>query len=177
MLAALSIIPLKTGSLQGDGLSAADLHVEELPLSGARRVLLIAIAGAVFAGLVFSLIVALPARAADPCQPGDNPIVCENSKPGAPWTEWDIQGAGDSSIQGFATDISVNVGSPVDSKIDTDVPDYTIDIYRTGWYQGLGARKITSFSLSASLPQNQLECLTGSSTELTDCGTWKVSAS
>ncbi|WP_426734695.1 DUF4082 domain-containing protein [Glutamicibacter sp. 2E12] len=158
-------------------MSAADLHVKELPLSSARRMLLISIAGAAFAGLVFSLLVALPARAADPCQPADNPIVCENSKPGAPWTEWDIQGAGDSSIQGFATDISVNVGSPVDFKIDTDAPDYTIDIYRTGWYQGLGARKITSISPSVPLPQNQPECLTEPSTELTDCGTWKVSAS
>ncbi|MFK0085272.1 DUF4082 domain-containing protein [Glutamicibacter sp. NPDC090743] len=102
--------------------------------------------------------------------------MCENSKPGAYWTEWDIEGAGDDSIQGFATDISVDVGSPVDFKIDTDASKYTIDIYRTGWYQGLGARKIASVTPSASLPQIQPECLQDVATELTDCGTWGVSA-
>src|SRR5579859_2362669 len=37
-----------------------------------------------------------------------NPIVCENSKPGNPSTDWGISGAGDPTIQGFGTDISVN---------------------------------------------------------------------
>ena len=46
-----------------------------------------------------------------PCDaPIVNPIVCENSKPGNPPSEWDISGAGDPSIQGFATEISVNQG-------------------------------------------------------------------
>src|SRR6185312_2995364 len=85
--------------------------------------------------------------------------------------------AGDESIQGFATDISVNVGHKIDFKIDTDASKYTIDIYRTGWYQGLGARKIASVTPSATLPQHQPECLSDVTTELTDCGTWAVSAS
>ena len=42
------------------------------------------------------------------CGPAINPIVCENQKTGDPDTAWDItNGAGDASIQGFATDISV----------------------------------------------------------------------
>ncbi|WP_423299979.1 DUF4082 domain-containing protein [Glutamicibacter nicotianae] len=131
---------------------------------------------ACFAGMLVSLLVAVPAQAAESCGPEDNAIVCENSKPGSPWTEWEVQGAGDDSIQGFATDISVNVGSPIDFKIDTDASNYSIDIYRTGWYQGLGARKIDSIEPSAQLPQHQPECLTDKSTELTDCGTWAVSA-
>ena len=81
-----------------------------------------------------------PANAADPCGAGGNKIACENSKPGTDPDIWDIQGAGDSSIQGFATDISVNVGQRIDFKIATTASSYTIDIYRTGWYQGLGAR-------------------------------------
>lgn len=117
----------------------------------------------------------IPASA-DSCDAGSNPIVCENSKPGNPWQDWDIQGAGDSTIQGFATDISVNVGSQIDFKIDTDATKYSIDIYRTGWYQGLGARKIDSIQPAASLPQHQPECLSDVATELTDCGTWAVSA-
>lgn len=103
--------------------------------------------------------------------------MCENSKTGNPWSEWEIEGAGDDSIQGFATDISVNAGSRIDFKIDTDAADYDIDIYRTGWYQGLGARKVASVDPSAALPQNQPECLWDLDTEFMDCGTWAVSAS
>src|SRR5215510_7311005 len=49
-----------------------------------------------------------------PCNPpSTNPIVCENTKQGTPASQWDISGAGDASIQGFATDISVNRGEIV----------------------------------------------------------------
>jgi hypothetical protein len=118
-----------------------------------------------------------PASAADPCGPTGNKIACENSKPGTPQSEWDITGAGDDDIQGFATDISVNVGSKVDFKIDTDATAYTVDIYRTGWYGGDGARKIASVTPSASLPQHQPACITDEQTDLYDCGNWSVSAS
>ena len=118
-----------------------------------------------------------PANAADPCGPTGNKIACENSKPGTDPEVWDINGAGDASIQGFATDICVNVGQRIDFKIKTDASAYTIDIYRTGWYQGLGARKIASVTPSASLPQNQPNCITDATTELYDCGNWAVSAS
>src|SRR5687767_8137363 len=44
-----------------------------------------------------------------PCVPAAaNAIACENSKPGTSSGQWDIFGAGDPSIQGFATEISVN---------------------------------------------------------------------
>lgn len=122
-------------------------------------------------------LIALPAAAADACAPGTNKIACENSKPGSPWQEWEAFGAGDSTIQGFATDISVNVGKRIDFKIDTDASAYSIEIYRTGWYDGLGARKVATVQPSASLPQIQRECLKDQATEITDCGTWDVSAS
>ena len=35
-----------------------------------------------------------------------NQIALENERPGSPSTEWDVNGAGDPTIQGFATDIS-----------------------------------------------------------------------
>jgi hypothetical protein len=108
-----------------------------------------------------------------------NPIACENALTGNPSSEWDIPGggAGDPSIQGFATDISVNKGDTVHFKIDTDATAYTITIYRMGYYGGAGARKITTFSPSVSLPQNQPNCLTAPSTGLIDCGNWAESAS
>ncbi|MFC8682211.1 DUF4082 domain-containing protein [Microbacterium ureisolvens] len=133
------------------------------------------------AALVAAALVALTpgatAQAASSCGATINPIVCENQKTGTEPSEWDIQGAGDPSIQGFATDISVNAGSRIDFKIDTDASAYHVDIYRTGWYQGLGARYITSVNPSAQLPQTQPECISDVTTELYDCGTWAVSAS
>lgn len=115
------------------------------------------------------------ASAADPCSPLLNTVACENSKPGAPPAEWDITGAGDADIQGFSTEISVNAGQPIRFKVDTSAPSYTIGIYRTGWYQGLGARKIADVTPSA-FRQNQPQCLSDVTTELYDCGTWAVSA-
>ncbi|MCU1518999.1 MAG: hypothetical protein JWQ75_3720, partial [Pseudarthrobacter sp.] len=115
------------------------------------------------------------ASAADPCAPLVNAIACENSKPGNPASEWDISGAGDADIQGFATEISVNAGQPIRFKVDTSAANYTIGIYRTGWYQGLGARKIANVTPSA-FRQNQPQCRTDVATELYDCGTWAVSA-
>src|SRR5262245_23031689 len=71
-----------------------------------------------------------------------NEIVLENQLTGNPASEWDLpgQGAGDPSIQGFATDISVDQGQTIQFKVDTDASSYRIDIYRLGYYGGLGAR-------------------------------------
>src|SRR5258707_448101 len=74
-----------------------------------------------------------------------NPIVAENQLPGNPAAEWDVNGAGDSTIQGFSTDISVDQGQTVSFKInDQSMAPYHIDIYRLGYYGGLGARKVAT---------------------------------
>ncbi|WP_405472052.1 DUF4082 domain-containing protein [Paenarthrobacter ilicis] len=131
--------------------------------------------------LVVTLVAALlpltatTAVAAGPCDPVVNAVVCENSKTGSPPSEWDINGAGDDSIQGFATDISVNAGQPIRFKVDTKALNYTIAIYRTGWYGGNGARKIADVTPSV-LRQTQPACRSDLTTELYDCGTWAVSA-
>ncbi|MFY9976409.1 MAG: N,N-dimethylformamidase beta subunit family domain-containing protein, partial [Chromatiaceae bacterium] len=114
--------------------------------------------------------------ATDPCTTG-NPIVRENCLTGNPPSEWDVSGAGDPSIQGFTTDISVDQGGIVDFKIDTDATDYRLDIYRLGYYGGDGARKVATVLPSAPLPQAQPACLTDSASGLIDCGNWEVSAS
>jgi hypothetical protein len=123
-----------------------------------------------------------PVRPSDPFAPCDPPranaIACENSKPGSHFgAEFDIFGAGDPSIQGFATEISVNRGQTVGFKIDTNSTDYRLDIYRLGYYASLGARLIARVQPSAPLPQTQPQCLTESSTGLIDCGNWAESAS
>jgi Domain of unknown function (DUF4082)/Bacterial Ig-like domain/Bacterial Ig domain len=119
----------------------------------------------------------LPVRAFD-C--AVNPIPCENQLPGTDPSIWDTPNgdAGDPTLQGFATDISVNVGGTISFKINSGShASYAIDIYRMGYYQGNGARKITSISPSVRLPQTQPACLTDKSTGLVDCGNWAVSAS
>src|SRR5438552_4128032 len=84
---------------------------------------------------------ARPSRGAqpvkNPCGAPANNIVAENCKPGNPATEWDINGAGDPSIQGFSNDMSVNHGETISFKIKTDSPAYRIDIYRMGYYGGM----------------------------------------
>ena len=69
-----------------------------------------------------------PVHAASGCD-----IVCENAKPGAPASQWDVSGAGDPSIQGFATDISVNIGNTIYFKIKTASTKYNLTIYRMGY--------------------------------------------
>ena len=104
-----------------------------------------------------------------------NEIACENLLPGTDPEIWDISGAGDDSIQGFATQISVNRGEQIDFKIKTDASAYTIQIYRTGYYQGLGARFIDD--VSPIVPQSQPVCATDLTTDRLDCANWAVSAS
>src|SRR5262249_44732873 len=133
--------------------------------------------------LVLSLLTfLLPAPWAEaqtgPCAPPvTNPVVCENSKTGNPPSEWDVNGAGDASIQGFATDISIDQGQTVAFKVKTSATSYHIDIYRLGYYGGLGGRKIATIQPSVSLPQSQPACLTDNATGLVDCGNWAQSAS
>jgi methionine-rich copper-binding protein CopC len=133
-------------------------------------------------GLLLGLaqIPALPLQvaAAGPCDvPITNPVACENSKPGDSPLDWDIASGGDPSIEGFTTDISVNLGDTVHFKINTDAADYTIDIFRMGYYGGLGARHQASVVPTAPLPQFQPPCLGDKTVGLVDCGNWQESAS
>jgi len=79
-----------------------------------------------------------------------NAIASENCLPGTPKSVWYVNKSGDSTIQGFATDISFNVGQKVNFKINTSATSYLLDIYRMGFHQGNGARLITTIAPSAS---------------------------
>lgn len=102
-------------------------------------------------------------------------ISCENARQGAPPEEWDVEGAGDPSIQGFATPFSVSPGERVDFKVDTDAPAHRLDIYRIGYYGGAGARRVAS--IEAPTAVEQPGCLYDVSTGLVDCGNWQVTSS
>ena len=158
-------------------MASTPITAHHRPTAWRRSRLMVAVVLA--AALVFTGLTASPtaANAASGCRAAANPVACENAKPGTDPAVWNIGGAGDPSIQGFGTDISVENGATIGFKIDTNAAAYTIDVYRTGWYQGLGARKVASVTPSAALPQTQPQCLSDLSTELYDCGNWGVSAS
>lgn len=111
------------------------------------------------------------------CSQPANAIEAENCLTGTPQQQWYVSGAGDATIQGFATSMSVNVGQTVSFKISTTASSYHIEIYRMGYYQGNGARLITTFTPTSSLAQGQPACLTDTASRLVDCGNWKTSAS
>jgi len=73
-----------------------------------------------------------------------NPIQIENSQPGTPgWNDFSADLAPD-TLSGFGSKISVNHGDSIDFYVTTTAPSLKIDIYRTGYYNGAGARLITS---------------------------------
>lgn len=106
-----------------------------------------------------------------------NKIVLENMKQGNPESEWGIEGSGSANIQGFATEISRNVGQTVDFKIATDSTDYRIEIYRLGYYGGAGARKVATIQKTLGSAQVQPHPIVDASRGLIDAGNWSVSAS
>ena len=123
------------------------------PFATVLTVLVIATAFAVPA-----VINAVPA-AADPCAPVVNPVACENTQPGTAPNHWKIAGAGDPTIQGFATDVSVQRGTPSISR-STRLQRLQLDIYRVGYYR-VSARALSrAHAPSATLPQNQPPCIT-----------------
>jgi hypothetical protein len=114
------------------------------------------------------------AAAADPCAAPVNPVACENTKPGTPESVWGIDGSGDDTIQGYATSISVNKGDPISFKIKAGA-QYTMNIYRLGYYNGDGARLMAG-NVTHSAPQTQPACQVTNGTGLIDCGNWSTSA-
>ncbi|MBW9055648.1 DUF4082 domain-containing protein [Rhizobium mesosinicum] len=106
-----------------------------------------------------------------------NKIALENMKQGNPISEWGLEGDGNGTIQGFATEISTNIGGTVDFKIATDSTHYRIDIYRMGYYGGMGARKVDSIEQQLTTAQIQPHPIVDMSLGLIDCGNWSVSAS
>ncbi len=116
-------------------------------------------------------------QAQSACGPTVNAIACENQNAGsAQFGMGRSPAPATRAIQGFATEISVTPGQVEQFKVDTTAASFTIDIYRMGYYGGMGARKVATVSISA-VAKKQPACLTNAATGLIDCGNWTVSAS
>ena len=96
--------------------------------------------------LVFVLVLVLFAGAATKSAivAAPNAIQLENAKPGTPgWDEF-YSIAQQDAISGFGSKISLNHGDSLDLYVTTTAPSFTIDVFRTGWYGGVGARLVQS---------------------------------
>lgn len=116
----------------------------------------------------------------DPCAVPANAIVAENCLPGAPSTEWDVNGGGNDDIAGFATRGSVAPGETVEFKVKVSTPaaePYRVDVYRLGYYQAHGARKVGEADLvpeAAAVAWAQPACATFDAA--VECSAWAVAA-
>lgn len=79
----------------------------------------------------------------------DNPVQIENAKTGD--TSWELTNPATSrEIEGYASLTSVNRRDTIDFFVSTSAGytgSYTIDFYRMGWYDGMGARKMPNSSV------------------------------
>jgi len=82
-----------------------------------------------------------------------NAIQIENQQTGDP--NWDnfASIAQQDAISGYASPISVNHGQPIDFYITTTASNFTIKVYRMGWYGGAGARLMVSLGMFAGVHQ------------------------
>ncbi|MBD6617921.1 DUF4082 domain-containing protein [Komarekiella sp. 'clone 1'] len=78
---------------------------------------------------------------ATPANP--NPIYLENLNPGT--TNWKLVNRGSGEIAGYASATSVNKGESLDIKVSLgQAGQFTIDVYRLGYYSGTGGRLMAS---------------------------------
>src|SRR3974390_371005 len=95
-----------------------------------------------------------------------NPIQIENAKQGT--SDWQLSNyAQNHEIEGYANLTSVNRGGTIKFFVNTIDSNFTIEIFRTGWYGGMGGRRMTSaVQLSGTA---QPPCSNDTTTGLIEC--------
>lgn len=75
-------------------------------------------------------------------QTGSNPIVVENQKAGT--SDWEIYNpAMNNEIAGYASKAAVKKGSSIAFYVSTAEPQFYAEVFRLGWYGGLGGCRYT----------------------------------
>jgi hypothetical protein len=95
-----------------------------------------------------------------------NPIVVENARAGT--ADWLLdRPATAREIEGYASATSVARGDAIALYVNTRAPAFTLEVFRIGWYQGLGARRVVGpLSIEGRVqPEPVMEAETG----LVDC--------
>lgn len=111
-----------------------------------------------------------PPRTRD-CGDPANPVVAENCRPGT--GEWLLQNA-DRRIEGFFDRRSLNRGEQAVLRVRSDDPSYRVEVYRSGWYDDLGGRRVAATGplQAARQPEPRRDPRTG----LASAANWSVSA-
>ena len=105
-----------------------------------------------------------------------NPTVQENCHAGdAGWRVTDPGNVSSGGIEGYAAVQSLNKGESVNLMVNSGTaPSFQVQIYRSGYYGGAGARL---FSIIRNVPgTSQPACNSDSTTGLVDCANWATSA-
>jgi len=104
-----------------------------------------------------------------------NPIVVENQQPGTDQWRITLTPSDDvnNQIKGYASAASVNLGGTIDLNVTVNpIQAYSIDVYRIGYYQDLGARLMQHIGPLAGV--SQPPCPIDLSTGTVTCN-WAVS--
>lgn len=112
-----------------------------------------------------------------------NIITAENAKPGTDDWHLDRVDEDTSAIEGYASRQSVSAGETVELKVSTKpASEFLVEIFRTGYYGGLGARKVHEAGPLKGSPQpipepaqgtkRLVECQWDTSLELTIPEDW-----
>src|SRR5205809_4595057 len=101
-----------------------------------------------------------------------SPVVLERQQPGSgTWSTYHLGQPADGvnkQIKGYASATSVNLGESITFYVTVNpAQQYTMDVYRMGWYQGLGGRLMQSIGPLQGLAQPA--CPVDSSTGLIEC--------
>jgi len=106
-----------------------------------------------------------------------SPIVLENQQPGSMgWSMWPAGKPADDAgkqIKGYASATSVNLGESITFYVTVNpAQQYTMDVYRMGWYQGQGGRLMQSIGPLQGVAQPA--CPVDANTGLIECD-WTAS--
>jgi hypothetical protein len=78
-----------------------------------------------------------------------NPVVLENSREGA--AGWAESASDPPTVEGYTSEVSVLPGETLHFHVASDpAASYRIDVYRLGWYGGVGGRLVATLGGSAS---------------------------
>jgi hypothetical protein len=110
-------------------------------------------------------------------------ILAENAKTGQAWWVTTPQQAGD--IEGYADQVSAQAGDTVTLYVSTKAPTFHVEVYRMGYYQGIGARLVYRSDQVpggrqavpvVTAPTNTVECNWNPSVSLTVESSWPPGA-
>jgi hypothetical protein len=110
-------------------------------------------------------------RACATAAQASNPVAAENTCRGSTGWQWSGDAPGPTDIEGFVTPASVNAGDNIRVFVTTTTPTYTFQIFRLGWYSGLGGRLM--YSSPAEQGIDQPPPTIDPQTHAVRCDTWQ----